>query len=156
VSKSNRHISKLEGNYDLVLIDCPPTDSMLTTSAYLAADFVLIPVKPDFLSTIGLPLLAKSLQDFGLQYEDELPEVAGVVFNADDGYAPESKRARKDVVAEATRNHWYVFHNEIRASRSYPSGARQGRPIFNTSYARTAVARNFQEFAGEFEKVIGL
>lgn len=151
-----KHVSKLESRYDLVLLDCPPTDSMLTTSAYLAADFVLIPVKPDFLSTIGLPLLSRSLQEFGRQYEDQTPKVAGVVFNADDGYVPESRRARRDVVAEATRNGWYVFHNEIRYSRSYPSGARQGRPIFSTTYARTTVAANFQQFAAEFAKVIGL
>jgi chromosome partitioning protein len=151
-----KHISRLEPDYDIVLIDCPPTDSMLTTSAYLAADYVLIPVKPDFLSTIGLPLLAKSLQDFGRQYENQTPGVAGVVFNADDGYVPESRRARKDVVAEAKRNGWYVFENEIRYSRSYPSGARQGRPIFNTKYSHTKVSVNFQNFAAEFAKVIGL
>lgn len=152
----SKHISKLESDYDLVLLDCPPTDSMMTTAAYLASDFVLIPVKPDFLSSIGLPLVARSLEDFKRQYDEKPIQVAGVVFNADDRYSPESKRARRDVQAEAARQHWHVFKNEIAYSRSYPSGARQGKPIFSTSYAHTTTAINFLNVAKEFEKVIGL
>lgn len=52
------------GDYDLVLIDCAPTESVLTTAAYLASQTILIPVKPEFLSTIGLPLIKQSLDEF--------------------------------------------------------------------------------------------
>jgi chromosome partitioning protein len=47
-------LEQLKPKYDLILIDCAPTESMLTTAAYLASDFVLIPVKPDYLSAIGI------------------------------------------------------------------------------------------------------
>jgi chromosome partitioning protein len=57
-------ISEIEQNYDLILTDCAPTESILTTAAYLASDSILIPVKPEFLSTIGLPLIQQSLSDF--------------------------------------------------------------------------------------------
>ncbi len=57
-------LDQVRGEYDLVLVDCPPTDSILTTAAYAAADSILIPVKPEFLSTIGLPLLVSSLEHF--------------------------------------------------------------------------------------------
>ncbi|HZY91764.1 MAG TPA: ParA family protein [Thermoplasmata archaeon] len=152
----SKHVAKLQDAYDLILLDCPPTESMITTAAYLTSDYVLIPVKPDFLSSIGLPLIAQSLSEFGRQYEEKQPKVAGVLFNAQDRYLPESKRAKREVLAEARRQNWYVFDNEIRYSRSYPSGARQGRPIFTTAYAQSGVAANFQEVAREFEKVIGL
>ncbi len=149
-------LQKIGGGYDLILLDCPPTDSMLTTAAYLAADKVLIPVKPDFLSTIGLPLLARSLQEFKAQNEDSKISVAGVVFNSDDGYKPESRRARRDVRSIADTNGWPVFGHSIAHSRSYPSGARQGRPIFWTTYSRTSVCKNFRDFAEEFASAIGL
>lgn len=57
-------LSKVSDDYDLIIIDCAPTDSILTDAAYFASRYVLIPVKPEFLATIGLPLLARSIQEF--------------------------------------------------------------------------------------------
>jgi len=51
-------------NYDYVLIDCPPTISIFTQAAILASDSYLVPIKPDPLSTIGLPLLERWLDNF--------------------------------------------------------------------------------------------
>jgi chromosome partitioning protein len=48
--------------YDFVLIDCPPTLTLLTVNALSAADAVLVPVKTDLLSTLGLPLLLDTIQ----------------------------------------------------------------------------------------------
>lgn len=50
--------------YDYILIDCPPTISIFTQAAILASDKYLVPIKPDPLSTIGLPLLEAWLEDF--------------------------------------------------------------------------------------------
>ena len=37
-------VEQLEENYDLVVIDCAPTESGLTTAAYKVSDYILIPV----------------------------------------------------------------------------------------------------------------
>jgi chromosome partitioning protein len=50
--------------YDYILIDCPPTASLFSYAAYLASDAYLVPVKPDPLSVLGLPLLEKAMQDY--------------------------------------------------------------------------------------------
>jgi chromosome partitioning protein len=42
------------GDYELVLIDCPPSFGMLTRSAIVASQFVVIPAKPDELSTVAI------------------------------------------------------------------------------------------------------
>ena len=49
---------------DLIIIDCAPTESVLTHAAYHASGLVLVPVKPEFFATIGFPLLRESLTDF--------------------------------------------------------------------------------------------
>ena len=49
--------------YDMILIDCPPTLSLLTINALTASDFVLIPVKTDFLSIMGVPLLLETIEN---------------------------------------------------------------------------------------------
>jgi chromosome partitioning protein len=42
------------GDYELVLIDCPPSFGMLTRSAIVASQFVVIPARPDELSTVAI------------------------------------------------------------------------------------------------------
>ncbi len=142
--------------YDLILLDCPPTQSMLTDAAYQSSDFVLIPVKPEFLSTIGLPLLVKSLDDFKLQHPDSLIQIAGILFNAMSEDKPEHQRSKADVIGLAKRNHWHVFANEISYSDSYPKGSREGKPIFLTGYARANKVNEFEALADEFSQRIGL
>jgi chromosome partitioning protein len=46
-------LAKVAKNYDLILIDCAPTESILTEAAYHASRYALVPVKPEFLATIG-------------------------------------------------------------------------------------------------------
>jgi len=142
--------------YDLVLIDCPPTESILTEAAYLASNFLLVPIKPEFLSTIGLPLLAKSLQDFKKQHRDHEVELAGIVFNAVSNQKMENLRSKNDVKHVAREHDWYVFENEISYSDSYPKGSRAGTPIFLTDYARFDRVAEFEHLATEFSKKISL
>lgn len=150
-------VSKVEDEYDLVLLDCAPTESILTTAAYVASDFILVPVKPEYLSTIGLPLLVRSMAEFkSSPYGKKALKLAGVVFNHTSDYAPEEVRSKSEVKTVAAKNGWYVFNAEVTYSRSYPKGAREGQPIFRTSYARSSQAAKFEEFADEFAKRIGL
>ncbi len=142
-------ISRIDGNYDVIVLDCAPTESILTTAAYLVADWILIPVRPEFLSTIGLPLLTVSLAEFGARYPGQSPEIAGIVFNAISNYSPEEVTSRQEVLDLVQERRWYVFQREVRYSRSFPKGAREGAPIFSTSYAQSQTKVNFVSFANE-------
>ena len=53
------YIKSLEQNYEYVIIDSPPTPSVWMSSALLASDYYLIPVKPDPISTTGIELLQR-------------------------------------------------------------------------------------------------
>lgn len=52
-----RYLSKIQDSYDYVIIDTPPTPSHWMTSALLASDWYLVPVKPEPLSRVGIDLL---------------------------------------------------------------------------------------------------
>jgi chromosome partitioning protein len=149
-------LKKLESKYDLILIDCPPTESILSTAAYLSSDYILVPVKPDYLSTIGLPLIVNSIEDFKQEFAGHNIELAGIVFNATTDYSPEESISKRDVKDLAKKYNWYVFKTELAYSRSYPKGAREGQPIFRTTYARTDQTSLFRAFAQEFAERIGL
>ena len=149
-------LKKIESNYDLILIDCAPTESILTTAAYLASEYILVPVKPEYLSTIGLPLLVRSMEIFSERYDEHELELLGIVFNASSDYYPEEARSKASVKRLARKYGWDIFQNEITYSRSYPKGAREGKPIFRTSYARTSQAIRFKVFANEFAEKVEL
>ena len=152
----SRLLTKIEDEYDLILIDCAPTESVLTTAAYMASEYLLVPVKPEYLSAIGLPLLMSSVTDFNNESDEHQLSLAGVVFNAASNYFPEEAHSKNMVRQIARQNAWYVFEAEVPYSKSFPKGAREGQPIINTSYARTAQKKRFMNFAEEFAKRISL
>ena len=55
------YINTVKNNYDYILIDCMPSLGMMTINALVAADSVIIPSQPNFLSTKGLNLLLRSI-----------------------------------------------------------------------------------------------
>ena len=158
--KSNllpQFIAKISGNYDLILIDCAPTESILTTAAYRSSRYVVVPVKPEFLATIGLPLLARSLAEFKLMHEHHALDMAGIIFNdiRRSNTPPEQKKSRLDVKKLAATFGWPVFDEVAHHSDSYPAGSRQGLPIFRTDYARDYVKGEFAEVADKFLTSVG-
>ncbi len=79
--------------YDLVLLDCPPSLNIVTQSALVAADSILIPAKADYLSTLGIEYLYGHVHDFIESYNKDArkylkiarhskfaPDIVGVVF----------------------------------------------------------------------------
>ena len=55
-------LAPILGMFDYILIDCPPTLTLLTVNALAAANLVLIPVKTDYLSIMGIPLLLQTVE----------------------------------------------------------------------------------------------
>lgn len=148
-------VDDVEKNYDLILIDCAPTESVLTSAAYLSTDNILIPVKPEFLSTIGLPLIRQSIGEFQRLYKKNI-HVVGVCFNMCSGYYPEEEKSKAEVRSLVSGFGWHVFLEEIPFSRSFPKGAREGSPIFRTSYARYNVSAQTEAFCSAFAKEVKL
>ncbi|PWK15655.1 ParA family protein [Tumebacillus permanentifrigoris] len=153
-----RFLAAVKREYDLVLIDCPPTDSILTIAGYQASDYIVVPVVPERLATIGLPLLARSLNDFNDFNDGEhRVRVAGIVFNeVDSSEEAEQSLSQESVRGFAQKYGWKVFEHEVRNSRSYLKGTRQGKPIFMTPNARESVMQEFYKVGDEFLESVGI
>ena len=65
-------INEVKKNYDYVLIDCMPSLGMLTINALAAADSVVIPTQPHYLSAKGLELLLRSVSKVRRQINPHL------------------------------------------------------------------------------------
>lgn len=151
-------LSKVSDRYDLIIIDCAPTESILTDAAYHASRFVVVPIKPEFLATIGLPLLARSIKEFKTENDDHELDICGIVFVHSSTYSsgPEGKQSIVDVKKIAKSNQWNVYANHIPYSASFAKAAREGTPISFTSYARPKPIDSFARFREEFFASIGL
>lgn len=139
---------------DLIIIDCAPTESVLTHAAYHASGLVLVPVKPEYFATIGFPLLRESLSDFSRRNRGHAIDVAGVVINngfydGGNNGGPEKLRALAEIRNEAAKNGWHVFNHEIPFSRGFPKLMRG-----DNSYSGNADM--FYKFADEFFARIGI
>lgn len=70
------------GTYDYVLIDCPPNFNLITKNAIIASHHVLVPARPDYLSTLGLQYLQRHLAELVKDF-NSLASIKG-----DDDIAP--------------------------------------------------------------------
>ena len=74
----DRALRPVRGEYDFILVDCPPQLSILTINALSCADGVIIPVKTDYLAYRGLTQLQDSIQEIQELINPEL-KVLGVI-----------------------------------------------------------------------------
>lgn len=72
-------IDKVKDNYDYVIIDCPPSLSMLTINAMTTADSVLVPIQCEYYALEGLSQLIHTVELVKERLNPVL-EIEGVVF----------------------------------------------------------------------------
>jgi chromosome partitioning protein len=75
-----RKLEKVLPDYDLVICDCPPNLQTATQNALYASDYYIVPMQPDFLSSIGLGLLQDRLAYLRKELEFRI-SCLGIVFS---------------------------------------------------------------------------
>lgn len=115
--------------YDYILIDCMPSLGMMTINALTAADSVIIPTQPNFLSTKGIDLLLGSVSKVKRQINPKL-KIDGILLTMVDN---RTNNARE--VGEALRSgigqNLRVFHTEIPFSVRAAECSMEGKSIFS-------------------------
>ncbi|GER05971.1 chromosome partitioning protein ParA [Iodidimonas muriae] len=84
------------GNFDYVLIDCPPSLSLLTLNALTLAQSVLVPLQCEFFALEGLSLLLRTIERVKSTYNGSLA-ISGVVLTMFDKRNRLSDQVAKDV-----------------------------------------------------------
>lgn len=113
--------------YDVVLVDCPPSLSMITLNVLTAADQVIIPTVPDFLSARGLGLLHSTIDLVQTQLNPDL-SVFGVLFTR---VKPtiEHRKQQAHIRAFCETVGWPVLPMEVSDSIRAAEAAGQGVPL---------------------------
>lgn len=129
-------LDKIRPNYDYVFIDCAPTDSVLTTMALTASEYLVIPMRPDRFSILGFANLTETIKTFRNNCPDPNEvKVIGVVFTQVTGNSDVEQQSMVEIEAAAKKEQIYVFESSLKYSNSFIRSVRDQTPIFQTLYA---------------------
>lgn len=119
-------LDPLTGEYDYILIDCPPSLGLLTLNALTSSRYVLIPLQTEFLAMQGLAKIKQVIQKVKLRLNRDL-EIAGVIATMYDG----RKILNRDVVETIIKYFGsLVFETYIRENVSLAEAPAQRSDIF--------------------------
>lgn len=130
--------------YDYILIDCPPSLSILTVNAMTAATSVLIPIQCEYYAMEGLNQMMRSIQLVRKKLNPEL-QIEGIVFTMYDARNNLSQQV-VDSVKEALHEH--IFQTMISRNVRAAEAPSYGLPV--TEYdPRSSGAENYRKLAAE-------
>lgn len=148
--KLEKFLSQVRSQYNYIIIDCAPTDSVLTTMALTASDFILVPVRPDRFSILGYANLLETLKVFRSNCPDthKVKEI-GIVFTQVTGDSDVESECMNAIRVEAAKQKGYVFSATLDHSNSFIRAVRDQTPIFKTLYARHKTKQVISRIAKE-------
>ena len=122
------YVNEVKKNYDYVLIDCMPSLGMITINALAAADSVVIPTQPHYLSAKGLELLLRSVSMVKRQINPKL-RIDGILMTM---VMPRTNISKEitATVKSAYGQKIKVFDTEIPHSIRAVEATAEGKSIF--------------------------
>jgi chromosome partitioning protein len=164
---------RASGAYDLVLIDCPPNFNIVTKTAIVASDEILVPTRPDELSTLGIDYLSRSIKALVTEYNEYAtldqgeavaeisPAITGIVFTMIQEYGGGPISAQSAYIARVkSRKIAPVFKNYIKRNDTLFADAPQyGVPVVLTGHnnlSHQSVVDGLEEVTTEFAKRVSI
>ena len=142
------YISRHRKDYEYILIDCMPSLGMMTINALVAADSLIIPSQPSFLSTKGLNLLFGSVSRVRRTINPRL-RIDGILLTMVDNRTNNARNIIASLKATIGQN-IRVFDTEIPHSVRAAECSLSGGSIY--AYDRNGkVAQAYERFTKEVE-----
>lgn len=125
-------LKKVKPQYDLILVDCPPSLELLTLNGLCAADSILVPVQCEYFALEGLSDLMSTLRAVKRKLNPRL-DIFGVALTMFDGRTNFSTQ-----VAQEVRRHFpgKVFATVVPRNIRLAEAPSHGIPV--TAYDRSS------------------
>ena len=135
-------LKQVEGDFDLVLIDCPPSLGLLTVNALVAADHALISAEAPYFALQGVE---QALEVIDLARDNLNPDLEwlGVVFNIADMRTVHSREAYESLGEHVGDK---LLRTTVRQSIAYAESAERAVSILEL---RPDLAADYLALAGE-------
>jgi len=137
-------INSVKEEYDYILIDCPPSLSMLTINSMCAADTVLVPIQCEYYALEGLTQLIHTIDLVKDRLNPNL-EIEGVVFTMYDARTNLSLQVVENVKSNLQQN---IYKTIIPRNIRLAEAPSHGIPI-NQYDARSTGAESYRLLAEE-------
>ncbi len=139
-----KHLLSIRDQYDFIIIDCPPSLSLLTINALVAADTVLVPIQCEYYALEGLSQVIRTIQ-LVKKKMNPLLEMEGVVFTMYDARTNLSL----EVVENVKRNlNEKIYKTIIPRNVRLAEAPSHGMPI-NLYDSRSTGAESYRLLAAE-------
>ena len=143
-------LEPIVGNYDYVLIDCPPALNMLTVNALTAGDSVLIPMQCEYFALEGLSALIGTIDKIRASANPKL-EIHGILRTMFD---PRNNLANEVSAQLFTHFGERVYNTVVPRNVRLAEAPSFGRPVlFHDKFSRGALA--YLALAGEVNRRSG-
>lgn len=137
--------NKLDSKYDFIFFDCPPSNNVITQSAFLYSDYYIIPTIMDPLSSKGVKHYISVIQKIYSSYckEGEYADVLSMVFGTEPkliGIFETMRKSNTNTVnyRNAMKSMGYLFKNEIKDRKSVSDSIGEGRETNEYEYQEIA------------------
>ncbi len=139
-----REVEWIKDNYDYIIIDCPPSLSMLTINAMTTADTVLVPIQCEYYALEGLSQLIHTINLVKERLNPDL-DIEGVVFTMYDSRTNLSMQVVENVKSNLSQK---VFQTLIPRNIRLAEAPSYGMPI-NAYDPKSAGAEAYMQLAEE-------
>lgn len=140
----NDEIKKIEGMYDYIIIDTPPSSGFYSTSAMVASDYIIIPIKAEKYSIDGLSDIIRTIQSTQKTMNPNL-KVLGVLLTAYDGRMKLDKQLREQMPEIIEGLGYKMFDTVIRTDSEIKNAQAESRNLIKTRPNCNA-AKDFRVF----------
>jgi chromosome partitioning protein len=149
-------------DYDAVLLDCAPNFAMVTRTGIVASEHILVPAKPDYLSTMGIDYLRRKLSGLVQEYNRVArssagqinPAILGVVLTMVQYASSGPITALRNYISQPGALEMPVFQQMIRENKTlFAAAGEVGIPAVlapNANQTVETVQYELQELASEF------
>ncbi len=137
-------IDFIRDRYDYIIVDCPPSLSILTVNAMVMSDTVLVPIQCEYYALEGLSQLIYTVNLVRERLNPEL-DIEGVVFTMYDSRTNLSMQVVENVKSNLTQ---YVFKTMIPRNIRLAEAPSYGLPI-NKYDEKSAGAEAYANLAEE-------
>ena len=146
-----KSIAQIRKNYDYIILDCPPSLSMLTVNAMTAADTVLVPIQCEYYALEGLSQLIHTVNLVRERLNPTL-DIEGIVFTMYDARTNLSMQVVENVKDHLNQK---VYKTMIPRNIRLAEAPSYGMPI-NLYDAKSAGAESYMALADEVIKRKGI
>ena len=137
-------LKEVKKKYDFIIIDCPPSLSILTVNALTAADSVLVPIQCEFYALEGISQLMKTIALVQERLNEKLI-IEGVVFTMYDSRTNLSQQVVENVRSNLNEN---IYKTIIPRNVRLAEAPSHGLPI-NFYDSKSTGAAGYRELADE-------